>query len=93
MYLWHVMDYGSDEDIAYTRRDLETSVWLRALDEARPGLLSKGSYVLWSLVYDRIALGTICDWPDTAHRLDYRMLAYESRERLYERHRQRRNLS
>ena len=93
MYLWHVMDYGSDEDIAYTRQDLQPGVWHRALEEARTGLLSKGSYVLWSLVFDRMAIGTICDWPDTAHRLDYRMLANESRERLYERHWQRRNLS
>ena len=89
MYLWHVMDYGSDADRAYTRRDLEASVWLRALDEARPGHLSKGSYVLWSLRYNRLPIGTFCDWPDTAHLRDYRPLADATREQLYERQRRR----
>ena len=82
MYLWHVMDYGTDEDRAFTRSDLEPSIWLRALDEAKPGYLSKGSYVLWSLRYKRLPIGAVCDWPATAHRLDYRPLAHLTREQL-----------
>ena len=84
-YLWHVMDYGRDEDIDHTLRDLPPSIWTRALDQAKPGLLSKGSYTLWSLVFDRVSLGWQCDWPDAAHALDYRMLSGESRERLRQR--------
>ena len=86
-YLWHVMDYGRDEDIDHALRDLPPPSWRRALDEARPGSLSKGSYVLWSLVFGRMAPGSPCDWPDAAHLLDCRMLAGESRGRMYERHR------
>ena len=86
-YLWHVMDYGRDGDIEHTLRDLPPSLWTRALDRARPGLLSKGSYVLWSLAFDRVSLGWQCDWPDGAHALDCRMLSGECRERLLERQR------
>ncbi|MCY3768857.1 MAG: hypothetical protein OXG56_05765 [Gammaproteobacteria bacterium] len=86
-YLWHVMDYGNTEDLRFTLRDLPPTLWIYALDQARPGVVSKGSYVLWSLVFERMALDDPCDWPDTAHALDCRMLAHDSRERMYERHR------
>ena len=86
-YLWQVMDYGTHEDIRHALRDVTEDSWLRALDEARPGLLSKGSYVLWSLVFGRMHLDDPpCDWPDSAHRSDVRPLAGESRERLRQRH-------
>ena len=84
-YLWQVMDYGRDGDIDHTLRDLPPASWMRALDRARPGLLSKGSYVLWSLVFGRRPTGWRCGWPDAAHALDCRMLSRDSRERLRQR--------
>ena len=84
-YLWHVMDYGQPDDVRHALRDVSQETWTWALDEARPGLLSKGSYVLWSLAFDRIGIDDPCDWPDCAHRLDRRPLSGESRARLRER--------
>ena len=87
-YLWHVMDYGRADDIEFTVKDVPRPLWLAALDDARPGLLSKGSYELWSLVLGRVKCeDPPCDWPDNAHRLDVRPLAGETRERLRARHR------
>ena len=87
-YLWQVMDYGDMDDIQFTLKDVPRRLWLAALDDARPGQLSKGSYELWSLVLGRVKCeDPPCDWPDNAHRLDVRPLANDTRERLYERHR------
>ncbi|MCY3793718.1 MAG: hypothetical protein OXG51_05010 [Gammaproteobacteria bacterium] len=85
-YLWHVMDYGRPEDVRHTLRDVSRETWIWALDEARPGLLSKGSYVLWSLTFDRIGLDDPCSWPDSAHRLDCRPLSGDDPHRLRWRH-------
>ena len=82
------MDYGQPDDVRHALRDVSQETWTWALDEARPGLLSKGSYVLWSLAFDRIGIDDPCDWPDCAHRLDRRPLSGESRERLRMRGRQ-----
>ena len=54
--------------------------------DARPGKLSKGSYVIWSLAFGLITPGTRCDWPDNAHLHDVRPLAKTMREQLHERH-------
>ena len=81
-FLWHVMDYGFTEDIRHTLKNIPESTWIRSLDEAQPGLISKGSYMLWSLAFDRIKPGDWCDWPDTAHRLDHRPLRGASREEI-----------
>ena len=83
-YLWAVMDYGSVADVRHTLGDIGEAGWRRALVHARPGLLSKGSYVLWSLFFDTIDPGDPV--PDTAHLRDCRPLADQSRERLYARH-------
>ena len=85
-YLWHVMDYGRVEDVAHALRDVPRETWLWALDEAGPGLLSKGSYVLWSLHFGRMEPdGPPCPWPDAAHRLDCKPLRGASREDLLRR--------
>ncbi|MDE2933044.1 MAG: hypothetical protein OXS47_04130 [Chloroflexota bacterium] len=86
-YLWHVMDYGFTEDIGFTLREVERTRWVRALEVARPGALSKGSYVLWSCYFGLMADDAICDWPAMAHRLDLKPLADDSRETMYKRHR------
>ena len=84
-YLWHVMDYGTDVDVAFTRSDVCERLWRQALRDARPGLLSRGSFVLWSCVFGLMADDAICPWPDTAHRKDFRPTANDSRERMYRR--------
>lgn len=86
-YLWSVMDYGATEDIACTLQDVPLSLWIKSLKDARPGKLSRGAYVVWSLAFGLIAPGTGCDWPDNAHLRDVRPLANATREQLYERHR------
>lgn len=85
-YLWHVMDYGRDQDIRFTLKDVPSELWLEALNAARPGLLSKGAYTLWSLVFECINLEILKDWPTTAHRNDWRPLEHATREELYRRH-------
>ena len=82
-YLWHVWDYGTDEDIAFTQADVPKRLWIRALAAARPGLVSAGSYVFWSYVLGLMSGEEICDWPQTAHRYDYKPLVSDERaERL-----------
>ena len=88
-YLWQVMDYGTDDDIAYTRGDVARDLWCHSLRTARPGQVSRGSWILWSIAYGLIATNddfiAACrrDWPETAHRRDWRMLSGAPRETLY----------
>ena len=85
-FLWHVMDYATDADRHLMMADVPPEVWLRALEDARPGQLSKGAYCLFSRLLDRMGPAEICDWPDDAHLRDIRPLAGETRERRLERH-------
>ncbi len=85
-YLYYVMDYAEPDDLAYTVHDIPKELWLGALDEAAPGLVSKGSYLLWSLLFGRLEPGARCAWSDRAHRLDYRPLANDTKETMIARH-------
>lgn len=49
--------------------------------------LSKGSYVLFSMLLGRSGPDDACTWPARQHRNDIRTLAKEDREKMYERHR------
>ena len=82
-YLWHVMDHGFTEDIGFTLGDVERARWTRALEVARPGRLSRGSFVLWSCYFGLMADDAICDWPQDAHIRDVRPLARDTREIMY----------
>ena len=82
-YLWHVMDHGFAEDIGFTLRDVERAQWTRALEVARPGWLSRGSFVLWSCYFGLMADDAICEWPQDAHLRDVRPLARDTREVMY----------
>ena len=84
-YLWHVMDHGFSRDIGFTLRDVERERWVRALETARPGALSRGSFVLWSLYFGLMAADERCDWPQEAHLRDVRPLAWDTREIVYQR--------
>lgn len=85
-YLRHVMDYGSDEDIAYTLRDVNERRWLAALRSARPGNLSCGSYVLFGAYFGLVGDADIYRWPRNAHMKDIKPLADDTREATYRRH-------
>ena len=87
VFLWQVMDYGSDAHIEAALDDIETSRWREALERATVRTLSKGSYVLFSMLVGRTGPEEECPWPARQHRNDIRLLAHESRERMYERHR------
>lgn len=87
VFLWHVMDYGSDSHIEAALDDIETSRWREALERATVRTLSTGSYVLFSMLVGRTGPEDTCMWPARQHRNDIRPLADESRERMYERHR------
>ena len=84
-YVWHVMDYGTDADVAFTRCDVSERLWRQALHDARPGLVSRGSYVLWSCVFGLMADDEVCQWPDTAHLKDLRPTGRDTREQMYQR--------
>ncbi len=91
VFLWHVMDYGTLRDIAAVRAELADELWLDALQSARPGDLSRGSYLLWSRMYRRwngvrFEQEARCpEWDRLAHRLDWKPLAGASRQDLYRR--------
>ena len=84
-YLWHVMDGLSHDELQFTLRDLEPALWVQALREARPGLLSKGAYIAWSLHFGLMQPLDDCDWPDAAHRRDLRPTARYTRADYYRR--------
>ena len=84
-YLWHVWDYGLDDDIDFARQDIPIERWRRALDDARPGLVSRSAYVLWSIVLGRMSDNRECDWPRTAHIRDCKPLSGQDRETMYRR--------
>ena len=84
-YLWHVMDGVSHDELQFTLQDVERELWIQALQEARPGLLSKGAYIVWSLHFGLMQPLDPCDWPDTAHRRDFRPIAHCTRADLYRR--------
>ena len=84
-YLWHVWDYGTDDHVAFTRHDVPLACWHRALEDARPGLVSRSAYVLWSVLLGRIADNLHCDWPRSAHVKDLRPLSGLDPATLYRR--------
>ena len=91
-YLWHVLDGVFYEDIRFTLQDVERGLWIEALRAARPGLLSKGAYITWSLHFGLMQPLDRCDWPDTAHRRDLHPAAHYTRADFYRRQRRIRHL-
>ena len=82
-----IMDNGSDEHIRFSRTDLPESLWLLALDRARPGVVSFGAYALWSILLKGGLPPDHAEWPRDAHRKDIPMMRGCSRESMYERQR------
>ena len=86
-FVRHVLDYGRDDEIAFMCRDIAREVWVAALDEARPGTMSRQAWLFWSIRLGLKPIDYVCDWPRDAHIRDIRPLADATREQLYERHR------
>lgn len=84
-FLWRVWDYATPEQLDYVRRALPDDAWLRAIDDAVPGEVSRGATTLWALRFNRIALTDYIDWPDTAHLRDFRPLAKLSKAQFLDR--------
>ena len=86
-FLCHVMDYATGDDLQYVRENVVEELWLQALEEAKPGMISRGSYVRWSIALGRATIPySPQDWPDDAHPLDVRPQRNMSREELYRHH-------
>ena len=86
-FIWQVMDYADDDDVEAAYEELGRRRWIRAVEAAQPGRVSRRSVLLW-----RNRLGLPTDevrrtWPRDRHRNDIKVLANVSRQRLYERHR------
>ena len=86
-FIHAIMDYASDEHLWFARDDLPESLWLLALDRARPGIVSFGGYALWWNVLRGELPPDAAEWPRDAHRNDIFMMRGCSRESMYERHR------
>ena len=84
-FLWRVWDYATPEQLDYVRRAVSDDSWLRAVDDAVPGEVSRGATTLWALRLHRIELTDYIDWPDTAHLHDYRPLAKLSKAQFLDR--------
>ena len=66
-YLHRVMDYGKMFDAVYTFLDVDRTMWLRALDEARPGSVSRRAFFLWSRIFARDPTESPHDWMASRH--------------------------
>ena len=86
-YIQCVMDHGYDKHVRWTLRGVEPRLWQLALEEARPGILSLSSYILWSQVVLNRFPDDAPDWPRSAHRNDIPPLRGFPRESFYERQR------
>ena len=86
-FLCHVMDYTTGQDLRHVRTHIPEAQWLQALEEAQPGMISKGAYVRWSIALGRAtAPYRLPHWPDNAHPLDVRPQRNMSRQELYRQH-------
>ena len=74
-FLWRVWDYATPEQLDDAIRHIPKDAWLRAIDDAVPGEVSRGATMFWALRFNRIALTDYVHWPDTAHLRDFRPLA------------------
>ena len=86
-FVWQVIDYANDDDVEAAYEAIGRTRWVRAIEAARPGRVSRGSVLLWRAVLGLPTEEVRRTWPRGRHRNDVKMLDNESRERMYERHR------
>ena len=82
-FLYQVMDYGRLADARTALRQVPQEVWIMALDQAYPGIVSKRSYWFWSRVFGRAPNTKEHDWMASRHIVDATPRAGLSKERRY----------
>ena len=78
-FLHGVMDFARIDEARFIRLDVAEWLWLKALDQARPGRVSCGGFFLWSRVFGRDPGDSPHQWVPGAHWADRRPLAGASR--------------
>ena len=71
-FLWRVWDYGREDDRDYAVEHIPQAAWLRAIDDAVPGEVSRGVVSYWGRRLGRIKDHEFVNWPDRAHIHDCR---------------------
>lgn len=66
-FLHRVVDYGWLEDAHYAYHAVPRSIWAKALDEARPGVIARCSFYFWSHVFGRDPQASGHDWDASRH--------------------------
>lgn len=88
-FLFQVMDYGRLNHVRDAYQLLPAALWRKALDEACPKTLSRGSFFLWSRVFGRDPHASGHNWASGRHVQDARSgrwaLPAEEQYRLAER--------
>lgn len=84
VYLYHVLDFSTDDELHFTRRDVPESIWISAIKAAKKGDLSAGAYTVEGLHLGIFKPPYRCPWPTTANYHDFRCLANATREEIYE---------
>ena len=86
-FIWQVIDYADDDDVEAAYKELGRARWVRAIEAAQPGRVSRRSVLLWRTVLGLPTEEVRETWPRDRHRNDIKVFANVSRERMYERHR------
>ena len=71
-FLWRVWDHGTPGDLERAVNDVPAPDWRRAIDDAVPGEVSRGTVSLWARRFGVIGDGDHVAWPDEAHLHDQR---------------------
>ena len=74
-FLWRVWDYGRESDRDYAAERIPEAHWIRAIDDAVPGEVSRGVVSYWGRRLGRIKDDEFVNWPDRAHLHDCRPYA------------------
>lgn len=86
-FIWQVIDYADDDDVEAAYEELGRERWVRAIEAARPGRVSRRSVLLWRTILGLPTEEVRETWPRDRHRNDIKVFANVTRERMYRRHR------
>lgn len=71
-FLWRVWDYGREGERDYAVEHIPEADWIRAIDDAVPGEVSRGVVNYWGRRLGLIKDDEFVNWPDEAHIHDCR---------------------
>ena len=71
-FLWRVWDHGGAADVEHALHDVPAPAWLRAIEDAVPGEVSRGAVSLWARRFGVIGDADYVAWSDAAHLHDHR---------------------